>query len=446
MSKKNKTTFICSTCGAQYQAWTGKCQQCQEWNTIEEQMNAVGSTKIQGRHLKAVNIKELEGSVQHTPRSSTGINDVDAVLGGGIVDGSVVLLAGQPGIGKSTLLMQIADNLSLSQKVLYVSGEESVEQVALRAGRLKTKSNTLDLVSSNSTNDIVTTIAEKQYGLVIVDSVQTITCDELPGAPGSMNQITNSTHLLTTIAKKTGTPLVIVGHVTKEGSIAGPKLLEHMVDVVLNLEGDRYGGFKILRAIKNRYGSTEVTGIFEMSDKGLVHVDNPSKLLLSERQVTDGSIVLATMEGNRPILVEIQALVNTTAFGYPKRTASGFDINRLNLLIAVLEKRTKLQLSNMDVYINVVGGIKISDPAADLAVCMAIGSAAKGLALKHDAVVFGEVGLSGEIRHVSGIEKRIAESKKLDFQYAIGPQTKTKDDYLKSVGNLKDALNNFLSS
>lgn len=446
MPKKNKTTFICNSCGAQYQTWVGKCQQCQEWNTIEEQLSIGSTTKIQGRQLNAVNIKDIEAAVKQSPRSSTGISDVDSVLGGGVVDGSVVLLAGQPGIGKSTILMQIADNLSQSKKVLYVSGEESVEQVAIRAGRLKTKSKYLDLVSSNSTNDIVATIAEKEYNLVIVDSVQTITCDELPGAPGSMNQITNSTHLLTTIAKKTGTPLIIVGHVTKEGSIAGPKLLEHMVDVVLNLEGDRYGGFKILRAIKNRYGSTEVSAIFEMSDKGLVHVDNPSKLLLSERQITDGSIVLATMEGSRPILVEIQALVNTTSFGYPKRTASGFDINRLNLLIAVLEKRTKLKLSNMDVYINVVGGIKISDPSADLAVCMAIGSASKGLALKHDSVVFGEVGLSGEVRHVSGIEKRIAESKKLDFKYAIGPKSKSKDDYLKSVGNLRDALNNFLSN
>lgn len=372
--------------------------------------------------------------------------DIDEVLGGGVVPGSVTLIAGQPGIGKSTLLLQLAEAAAKSQKVLYVSGEESAEQVSLRGQRLGVDSTDLQLATSTSANDIAATIAENNYGLVIVDSIQTIATAEITGVPGSVSQVTNSTQLLSTAAKQSGTALILVGHVTKEGSIAGPKVLEHVVDVVLQLEGDRYGGFRILRGIKNRFGSTNEAAILEMVERGLQVVANPSAALLSERQVSDGSIVLATLEGSRPILVEVQALVNTTAFGYPKRAASGFDLNRLNLLVAMLEKRTKLKLSDKDIYINIVGGMKITEPAADLAVCMAIASAAKGMKLKEDAVVFGEVGLSGEVRHVAWLDKRLSEIKKLGFASAIGPKARGSKapTWLKQVPDVRTALNNYL--
>jgi DNA repair protein RadA/Sms len=302
----------------------------------------------------------------------------------------------------------------------------------------------LKLATSTSADDIATTINSADYDIVIVDSIQAISTELISSSAGSVSQITNTTHLLTRAAKQTNTALIIVGHVTKEGYIAGPKVLEHAVDVVLQLEGDRYGGFKLLRSIKNRYGSTNETGIFEMTEAGLIPVNNPSAALLAERQVSDGSIVLATMEGSRPLLVEVQALVNRTSYGYPKRTASGFDLNRLNLLIAVLERRTKLKLADNDIYINIVGGIQIREPAADLAVAMAIGSAAQGLQLKKNAVVFGEIGLSGEVRHVPFIDKRASEAKKLGFVGAIGPHTATKAPGLFKVKDIRSALNMFL--
>lgn len=443
MPKKSKKIYVCSSCGAQVQTWAGRCPQCLEWNTIQENIDASISLKENGSAIKTLKVEEIKKTTPKE-RLKSGINEIDDVLGGGIVPGSICLLAGQPGIGKSTILMQIADLISSDHKVAYISGEESSEQVAMRATRLGSAGINLTIASSNSANDVAATIATNEFELVIVDSIQTMACQELTGAPGTVSQITNSTQLITTAAKHSSTAVIIVGHVTKEGSIAGPKMLEHMVDVVLNIEGDRYGGFKLLRAVKNRFGSTENSGIFEMKENGLTPVANPSEQLLKERQVTDGSIVLATMEGNRPVLVEIQALVNTSTYGYPKRTASGYDINRLNLLIAVLEKRTKLQLSDKDVYINVVGGLKIQEPAADLAVCMAIGSAAKGLTLKTDAVVFGEVGLSGEVRTVPSADKRISEASKLGFKLAIGPKLSTSNSSLKAVPDIKDALNTFL--
>ena len=299
----------------------------------------------------------------------------------------------------------------------------------------------LSLASSTSADDIAATIADGRYRLVIVDSMQTIAMAEIASAPGTVSQITNAANLIIRAAKASNTAVLLVGHVTKEGSIAGPKVLEHLVDVVVNFEGDRYGGFKLVRAVKNRYGATSEVAIFEMTDKGLVPVDNPSASLLSERQDTDGSVVLATMEGNRPLLVEIQALVNPTHFGYPKRTASGFDLNRLTLLIAVLERRTKLNLSDKDIFINVVGGLKLQDPAADLAVCMAIASAAAGRQIAKGAVVFGEVGLGGEIRSAHAAAARITESKKLGFTYAIAPKTKPADSFVKTAADLRDALN-----
>jgi DNA repair protein RadA/Sms len=377
-------------------------------------------------------------------RITTGITDIDAVLGGGIVPASVVLIAGQPGIGKSTVLMQIAHQVSQSNTVLYVSGEESAGQVKVRADRLGAEHKDLYLASSTSADDIAATIATGKYALVVVDSIQTLAMNDISSAAGSVSQITNSSSLLTQAAKKTDTALILVGHVTKEGSIAGPKILEHMVDVVVNLEGDRYGGFKMMRATKNRYGSTSEVGIFEMDDSGLRPVENPSAALLEERTTGDGAVIFATMEGNRPLLVEIQALVNKTHFGYPKRTASGFDLNRLNVLVAVLERRTKLNLSDSDIYINVVGGIKLQDPAADLAVCMAIASASKEMQLDPKAIVFGEIGLSGEIRSVAHIDRRIAEAQKLGFTYAIGPKTPTKSTFLKPTASMRDALNTYL--
>jgi DNA repair protein RadA/Sms len=445
MARSTGVRYVCSNCGATYSAWAGRCNNCGEWNTLQEHVEISTSTASStGKKLPVQTISQA--SAAKTKRFATGFKEVDEVLGGGLVAGSVNLLAGQPGIGKSTLLLQLADALAKDRSVLYVSGEESIRQVALRAERLGVKGDKLQLAVSSVTNDIASTISQGEYDVVIVDSIQAVSLNEISSAAGNVSQITNSTQLLSTASKATNTALILVGHVTKEGSIAGPKLLEHIVDVVLQLEGDRYGGFKILRGTKNRYGSTNEAAIFEMAEKGMKTVDNPSAALLAERKVTDGSIVTATVEGTRPLLVEIQALVNATSYGYPKRTASGIDLNRVNLLVAMLERRTKLKLADKDIYINVVGGIRLSEPAADLAVCMAIGSAAKGLQLKKNAVVFGEVGLSGEVRHIPLLDKRLAEAKKMGFEAAIGPKTSSgkKPPLLNSVADVRTALNNFL--
>jgi len=447
MAKKSTVQFVCQQCGAQRLKWSGRCDNCGAWNSFVEQVNeTVGNNVVASSHGKPLKPQPIAAIIpsNQAGRIQTGIEDVDSVLGGGIVPASVVLIAGQPGIGKSTLLMQLAQSISLTDSVLYVSGEESAGQVKVRADRLGAKHDKLDLASSTSADDIAATIRQGRYKLVVVDSIQTLTMNELTSAAGSVSQITNTSNLLTQAAKAHDTALIIVGHVTKEGSIAGPKVLEHMVDVVVNLEGDRYGGFKLLRAVKNRYGSTDEVGIFEMDDSGLKPVSNPSAVLLEERLSSDGSVVFATMEGNRPLLVEIQALVNKTHFGYPKRTASGFDLNRLNVLVAVLERRTKLNLSDSDIYINVVGGIKLQDPAADLAVCMAIASAAKEMQLDPEAVVFGEVGLSGEVRSVASSDRRAAEAKKLGFTYAIGPKTSKKNTFVRPIASMRDALITYL--
>ena len=444
MAKKPAKQYICSNCGAISATWSGKCHVCGQWNTLEEQVTVtdLSGLKVKGS-LKPESINQAVK--KDLKRLSSEINEVDIVLGGGIVRGSVNLVAGQPGIGKSTLLLQIAANVSKSNKVLYVSGEESAHQVGMRAERLGVNSNNLMLATGNSADETAATIVNSQYDLVIVDSIQTMTVDAGSSQAGSISQVTSSAQMLTLASKKSNTALIIVGHVTKEGSIAGPKILEHSVDVVLQIEGDRYGGFKLFRAIKNRYGSTNEAAIFEMSEKGMVIVENPSAALLDERQITDGSIVLATLEGSRPLLVEVQALVNKTAYGYPKRAASGFDLNRLNLLVAMLERRTKLKLSEYDIYINIVGGIQVKEPAADLAICMAIASAAKQLKLKEDLVVFGEIGLSGEVRHVPMVDKRVKESTKLGFKGAIGPKSSQKIAKLQSVSDIRSALNKFLS-
>jgi DNA repair protein RadA/Sms len=343
-------------------------------------------------------------------------------------------------------LLQLAYALAKTAPILYISGEESAHQVGLRAKRLGVHHQALQLATSNSADDIVATIVKGAYKLVIVDSIQAVAVDSVPTSPGTVSQITNSAQAIMQAAKQSDAAVILVGHVTKEGVIAGPKILEHVVDVVLQLEGDRYGGFKVLRAIKNRFGSTNEAGIFEMFEDGLKPVKNPSESLLAERQASDGSIVLATLEGTRPLLVEVQALVNRTSYGYPKRTCSGFDLNRLNLLVAMLERRTKLDLVDKDIYVNIVGGIRISEPAADLAICMAIGSAAKGMQIKGNPVVFGEVGLSGEIRHVPFMDKRLAEAKKMGFDEAIGPLQRSGKRLtgLQGVTNVRSALNTYL--
>ena len=447
---KLKTKFVCQECGASYPKWSGKCENCGRWNTLVEQVSessgkdAISKGAKTGRILDVQNLNEII-SEKKQERISSGIKDLDTVLGGGILPAGVLLIAGQPGIGKSTLLMQISSFIASSRPVLYVSGEESAEQVALRAQRLGASgSNKLKFASSTSADDISATIREGNFDLVIIDSIQTLAMEEISSAPGTVSQITNSSNLIIRAAKKSGTAVVLVGHITKEGSIAGPKTLEHLVDVVLNFEGDRYGGFKVVRAVKNRYGSTSEAAIFEMVDNGLKIVENPSAALLAERQNTDGSIIMATLEGTRPILVEIQALVTTSNFGYPKRAASGFDINRLNLLIAVLQRRTKLDLSDKDVHINVVGGLKLDDRAADLAVAMAIASAAAKRKLSDGVVVFGEVGLGGEIRTVSQAERRIAEAKKLGFTNALAPKNSSKDSFVTAVRDLREALIKYL--
>ena len=448
---KLKTKFVCQNCGASYPKWSGRCENCGEWNTLLEQTpestgkSAVSKSANSGRILSTQN-SESVSSGKKQPRISTGINDLDSVLGGGILPAGVVLIAGQPGIGKSTLLMQVSGEIAKSTPVLYVSGEESAEQVALRAARLgANNSSQLRFASSTSADDIAATIRDGQHKVVIIDSIQTLAMNEISSAPGTVSQITNSSNLIIQAAKNSGTAVIMVGHITKEGSIAGPKTLEHMVDVVLNFEGDRYGGFKVVRAAKNRYGSTTEAAIFEMNDTGLQIVENPSAALLAERQNTDGSIIMATLEGTRPILVEIQALVTPSNFGYPKRAASGFDLNRLNLLVAVLQRRTKLDLSDKDIFINVVGGLKLNDQAADLAVAMAIASAAAGRKLNDGVVVFGEVGLGGEIRTVLQAERRIAEAKKLGFSSAIAPYISGKNQkFITPVKDLRDALVKYL--
>jgi len=448
---KQKSIFICQKCGARHPKWAGRCSECGEWNSLVEEVvddakTAIAKSRQTASVLTPERLRYDGGRAQvNERRLDCGIKEINDVLGGGFLTGGVVLLAGQPGIGKSTLLIQVAGFISQTARVLYVSGEESFAQVVARAHRLHPhKELTIEFISSTNVADISATVLAQKYDLVIIDSIQTMQLDSITSAPGSVSQITNSTNVLIQSAKTANSAMVIVGHVTKEGSIAGPKILEHLVDVVMQFEGDRYGGFKTIRAIKNRYGSTEELAILEMTALGLKVVKNPSEILLKERANTDGSIVLATVEGNQPLLVEIQALVNKTNFGYPKRTASGFDTNRLNLLVAVIERRTKLDLSDKDIYVNVVGGLKLNDPAADLAVVMAIASNATGRKLADDIVVFGEIGLGGEVRSVPSIASRIKEAQKLGFTKAIAPRGDVKTDFIESVKDLRQILIKYL--
>jgi DNA repair protein RadA/Sms len=415
--------YVCQSCGSTFGRWMGKCEQCGAWNSLVEEIQGAptgtfGKAKA-ARALTPTTIADV--SAERLPRISSGINEVDQVLGGGIVPGSVLLLSGDPGIGKSTLVLQIAVALARKQRVLYVSGEESAAQIRLRAERLGLADSGLELLAETNVDAIAATIGAEDYQLVIIDSIQTMGVEALAGSPGTVGQITASAQVLQAVAKRRGPAMLIIGHVTKEGNIAGPKILEHLVDVVLYLEGERYGAFKALRGVKNRFGSTSEVGIFEMVEAGLRPVVDPSAALLAERRPAPGSVVLATIEGSRPLLVEVQALVAPTSFGYPKRTAVGFDLNRLNLLVAVLTKRAGLDLSSSDIYVNVVGGLRVTEPAADLAIILSVASAFQDKQVPHGLVAFGEVGLSGEIRSVGQAPRRVAEAAKLGYTLAVGP-------------------------
>lgn len=429
---KTAVQFVCQNCSASHSKWSGRCDACGAWNSLVE--TAAAPVRGKSGAAKAATTTALSSvDLKRVPRLGTGIPDLDQVLGGGLVPGSVTLLSGDPGIGKSTLVLQLAANLAASRPVLYVSGEESASQIKLRAERLGLGSAKLELLTDTDADAVAATVAAGKYALVIIDSIQTMSVAALTGAAGSVGQITASAQALQDAAKRHDAAMVIIGHVTKEGSIAGPKVLEHLVDVVLYLEGDRFGHFKALRGIKNRFGSTNEVGIFEMTDAGLTAVANPSEALLAERQPGPGSVVFPAMEGTRPVLVEVQALTSNSVFGYPKRTAAGFDLNRLNLLVAVLQKRAGLNLSAQDIYVNIVGGLKITEPAADLAIILSIASAFKHNSTKLNAAVFGEVGLNGEIRSVANVQKRLQEAAKLGFNRVIGPDVKTVAEAIKAV-------------
>jgi len=413
-------TYVCSDCGEEFLKWQGKCENCGGWNTLKEFKSASRTkTKIQRTTSEVVDIRDIK--LSNFSRISSGVIEFDRVLGGfsgnnmgGFVPGSVVLLGGDPGIGKSTLLLQIASKLS---NVLYISGEESAEQIKMRFDRLPNSPSDLKLLTETNLDEIVKIIQKEKPRVAVVDSIQTIYSQNFPSTPGSIVQVKECALTLQQLAKQSGTTIILVGHVTKDGSVAGPKTLEHLVDVVLYLEGERYQNTRILRGVKNRFGATDEIGIFEMAETGLEEIKNPSKLFLSERMKNiSGSVVASTVEGTRAFLVEVQALTAVTNFGYPQRRASGFDLNRLQLLIAVMQKRAGLNLSNQDVFINVVGGVKIKEPAVDLAIVLSIYSALKNEPINENLCVFGEVGLSGELRKVSFSAKREAEAERLGFK------------------------------
>ena len=426
---KAKTIFICNECGYESAKWLGKCPACNEWNSfIEEKIqkvNNVATTSGEKKLNKPMLLSSVEG--KESFRSSTGFEELDRVLGGGIVKGSLILVGGEPGIGKSTLILQLCDKIKGDGKVLYVSGEESAEQIKIRADRLGINNEDIMFLGETDIDNVQTSILGLNPKLVIIDSIQTMYSDEITSAAGTVSQVREITSRIMKICKTNNITTIIIGHVTKEGNIAGPRVLEHMVDTVLYIEGERYFSYRILRSVKNRFGSTNEIGMFEMKNEGMVEIENPSTVLISEREdSTSGSVIVATMEGTRPLLLEFQALTSTTVFGFPRRTANGFDGNRLTLLMAVLEKRAHINLSGQDVYLNVVSGIKVSEPAVDLAVILAVASSYKNISIPNDVAVIGEVGLTGEIRSVNFIEKRLKEVEKMGFKTCIIPESNKK--------------------
>lgn len=428
MAKAKKSVFFCQNCGHEESKWLGQCPACKEWNTfVEEKVTSVKAGTV--RDKKEAQIVALSSvETDEDERMMTEMAELDRVLGGGIVPGSLVLVGGDPGIGKSTLLLQVCQRLAaMNKKILYISGEESLKQIKLRANRMGDFSHTLFLLCETNLDMIRNVIEQQTPDMVVIDSIQTMYNEEVGSAPGSVSQVRESTNILMQLAKGLGISIFIVGHVTKEGTVAGPRVLEHMVDTVLYFEGDRHASYRILRAVKNRFGSTNEIGVFEMQKRGLVEVENPSEFMLSGRpKHASGSVVACAMEGTRPMLMEIQALVCKSSFGMPRRTAAGLDYNRVNLLMAVLEKRAGLPLSSYDAYVNIAGGIRMNEPAADLGIVMAIASSYKNKPVSEDAIVFGEVGLSGEVRAVTMPEQRVAEAKKLGFKTCILPEVSVK--------------------
>ncbi len=456
MSKKSGIEYVCQSCGAVYLKWQGKCDSCGEWNTIiEEKIGGGGfsnfNPKKKGSQLSFVS---LSSSTEALTRLHTNIRELDRVCGGGLVPGSVILVGGDPGIGKSTLLLQVCASIAClpgQPECYYISGEEAADQVKIRARRLGLENAPVNLASATEIKDIISTLEKTNAAVVVIDSIQTMYLEEAESTPGSVAQVRACAYELIKLAKKKGFVLFLVGHVTKQGAIAGPRVLEHMVDTVLYFEGERGHHFRILRAVKNRYGATDEIGVFEMQDKGLVEVENPSALFLAERQGNiSGSCVFAGIEGSRPVLVEIQALVSQSGYSSPKRAVVGWDSGRLSMVLAVLEARGGLNLGSQDVYLNIAGGLKISEPAADLAVAMAIVSSLTNHPLPADMVVFGEIGLSGEIRAVSQPNLRLKEAHKLGFKSAIMPSQYSKDKKknnvdinIHEIGNVQKLINWF---
>ncbi len=426
---KIKTKYVCQECGYENSKWLGKCPECSKWNTFVEEIEEKTSKSnkevfvIDKSSSRPLNINSIETIKEQ--RFSTCINELDRVLGGGVVKGSLVLVGGDPGIGKSTLLIQVSSNVANSgKKVLYISGEESASQIKMRAQRLGIKSDNLYIFAENNLSIIEAHLESVNPDLIILDSIQTVFSPEITSAPGTVSQIKEGTSRFMKISKKMGISTFVVGHVTKEGALAGPKVLEHMVDTVLYFEGERFNTYRLIRAVKNRFGSTNELGVFEMREVGLVELENPSKILIAEKpKDVAGSIIISTVEGTRPMLLELQALASPTSFGIPKRTATGVDYNRVSLLMAVLEKRVGMQIQNQDIYINVVGGIKINEPSIDLGIVMAIASSFRNIPIDGNVAITGEVGLTGEVRAVSFIEKRIAECKKLGFTKIVIPKS-----------------------
>lgn len=436
MAKGKKTVYFCQNCGHEETKWLGQCPACKEWNTFaEERVSITKSTTVKtDREIRVLSLAEVKAD-DHA-RMTTGMRELDRVLGGGIVPGSLILVGGDPGIGKSTLLLQVCQRLAEEKSVLYISGEESLAQIKLRANRMGEFQGNLKLLCETNLDMIRGVIENRRPELVIIDSIQTMYNEEVASAPGSVSQVRESTNVLMQLAKGLGITIFIVGHVTKEGTVAGPRVLEHMVDTVLYFEGDRYASYRILRGVKNRFGSTNEIGVFEMRQNGLAEVENPSEYMLSGKpQNASGSVVACSMEGTRPLLIEIQALVCESNFGMPRRTATGTDYNRVNLLMAVLEKRIGLHLSNCDAYVNIAGGIRMNEPAIDLGIVMAIVSSYKNRPVDEKMIMFGEVGLSGEVRAVSMPEQRVAEAKKLGFETCVIPEVSK--DMVKEVNGIK---------